>query len=554
MFLPGFQANPNKKIQLIHFGGLDLRPKAAAGSLSQCENLSSSAFPALTPCPSRRRAAELSGIVTPAAPEYAPEPLSAFTGAAAGSFYYQGKKIDGPPLLPGRKSIADFNGKLCIFPDKLCFDYLPHPDTGTVSQKLESMEKVLTLSGVSFYSSHNDLTGAYTAYLSKSKGGFDRFVPGESLVISGCKNSANNSRRLQGRKDYAGENAIVSAVVEKASANRLDLLLYNKRGNRACFENGTESGEITVKVSIPDMDHVCVHNNRLWGTGQNGEYLYASKLGDCLNFNAFRGLGDDSWYSMVGTPGNFTGICSYRSGVVAFKRDCIHHIYGDAPQNFPIPKQTMGGCIDGRSIAELGGALYYLSAAGFQSYRGGEPEPISPQLPCAYSACAAGTDGRRYYAAAYRDQEGCDLLVFDPIHNLWHREDSTPFLGFFRHGGRLYAATEDALFELNAGREIPNWSFTTCPITLDAMTHKAPAALWLRMDAEENVPVSVEISADGKPFTLCETTKGKGFGVSRIPIRFVPCDSFRLRVSGKGAAVIHQLELITYQGGKTYGR
>ena len=110
--------------------------------------------------------------------------------------------------------------------------------------------------------------------------------------------------------------------------------LYTKNGSYGLFKNTTDSNSVTIEISIPDISWACVHNNRLFGTGTNGEYIYASKLGDCFNFNSFRGLADDSWYSEIGTAGEFTGIVSYRTAVVAFKSNYIHHIYGDSPQKF----------------------------------------------------------------------------------------------------------------------------------------------------------------------------------------------------------------------------
>ena len=44
-----------------------------------------------------------------------------------------------------------------------------------------------------------------------------------------------------------------------------------------------------------------------------------------------------------------------------------------------------------------------------------------------------------------------------------------------------------------------------------------------------------------------------GLGVRRVPVRFGACDSFQIQVSGYGRAVFYDLELITHQGGKTYG-
>ncbi len=555
MILPPFNARENQSVQLLRFRGLDLREKPEQGGLTAAHNLSGDAFPAVIPRNPREKIVTMKGISAICSPEYTEEPLTAFTGVRNGRLYYQGKPIDGTYITQGEKSIVDFNGKICVFPDKLYYDYLPDPDTGEVKVFMLPMEKSLTLSGVSFYSSYNSVTGAYTAYLKKTGANFSEFQPGDSICISGCSTKQNNVYPIEGRKSIVSPDAIVSAVVESVSSSRLNLLLFNKQGGYATFQNTTESGSITIKVSIPDMDHVCVHNNRLWGTSRNGEYIYASKLGDCMNFHSFQGLSEDSWYGQIGTSGEFTGICSYRSAVVAFKQDCIHHVYGDAPRNFSIPKQTLGGCIDGRSIAEISGTLYYLSATGFSIYSGGEPSCISHQLGNnIYCRGAAGSDGRRYYVAAYTESGTCDVLVYDPGLGIWYREDDTPFLGFISMGGRLYGATEDTVWAFCRGEETFDWSLTTAPLTYTSMHHKGVNCLWLRLERSPSSSVKVEISHDGGAFVPCgELSPKSGFGVHRIPVRFRHCDSFQIRISGTGKVVLHDLEITTHQGGKTYG-
>ncbi len=556
MILPPLNAKKNQSVQLVQFGGLDARPKAGMGSLSFSENLSADAYPALTPRKPRKKLVELNGISAICAPEYNGEVLDSFTGVRQGKFYYRGEEITGTTLREGEKSIADFNGKICIFPDKVYYDYLPSPDTGIVSKELKPMEKTLSLSGVQFFSSYNTITGTYTAYLQKSGADFSRFREGDSLIIRGCSIARNNTVTVEGRKSYASSEDIVSVVVESVESSRLHLLLFNKQGGYATFQNTTESGAVTIGVQIPDMNHICVHNNRLWGTATNGEYIYASKLGDCQNFHSFQGLADDSWYGRLGTPGAFTGICSYRSAVVAFKRECIHHVYGDAPRNFSIPKQTLGGCLDGRSIAEIGGTLYYLSPTGFSVYSGGEPYGISHQLgEKTYLRAAAGTDGRRYTVSAYTQEGECDVLVYDPRYGIWHREDGTPYLGFLSMGGRLYGATADAVWAFCHGEEQVAWSMTTTPLTYGTMEHKGVNCLWLRLERKENTPVTVEVSYDGAEFSLCgELSTESGFGVERVPIRLRACDSFRLRISGIGRVILHDLEITTHQGGRNYGQ
>ncbi len=555
MPLAKIKAEQNKRVQLKIFSGLDRRDKIADSSLTEMQNMSPEAIPSLTPRKERRHIAEVSGAVSICTPEYTGEELCAFTGVRENSFYYNGVKAEGGPLSDGTKSIADFNGKICIFPDKVYYDYLPDPDTGIVSNTLVSMEKTLSVKGAKFYSSYNEISGEYTAYISATGADFDSsFSVGDSLVISGCTNSHNNTKVIASRKDAASADDIVSVVVDEVSDSRIDVLLYNKSGERAKFNNTTESGSITIKLAIPDMDNICVHNNRLWGTAVSGEYIYASKLGDCTNFYSFCGLSDDSWCSPVASGGTFTGICSYRTAVVAFKRNCIHHIYGDSPTNFSMPKQTFGGCIDGRSICEIGGILYYLSQDGFSAYSGGEPYSISPQLKTKYTACASGCDGKHYYAAATGQDGSCDVLVYTPEADVWVREDDTPFCGFCSYNGSIYGIADGQMWRLDGGDEAFVWCVVSKRFTYDIMEHKGLSCMWLRMDLEENTKVRVSVSRDGGDFEECGTLcGGKGFTVYRVPVRFGKCENFRIMLEGEGKAVIHDIEITTHNGGRVYG-
>lgn len=556
MILPKISAYESQETQLTVFGGLNRRDKISDSDFSEMQNMSSRAVPAIAVRRSRKNIAAAKNAVTLAVPEYTGG-LSSFTGIKDNHFYYNGELISGD-LTDGKKSVADFNGKICIFPDKVYYDYIPSEDTGTVSSSLTSMEKSVTVSNAYFYSSYDDLTGEYTAYISASDAEFDSvFTAGDSICISGCSYSQNNTKSIQSRRDYAAETDIVSAVAEEVSSIKIELLLYNKKGEKVQFHTGSESETVTLKKFVPDMNHICVHNNRLWGTSASGEYIYASKLGDCTDFNSFQGLSDDSWYSYIGTGGEFTGICSYRTAVVAFKRNCIHHVYGDSPTNFSIPKHTYGGCIDGRSVCEIGGVLYYLSNDGFYGYSGGEPYRISTRFEAKYSSCAAGTDGKVYYASAADEDNCCEVLVYDPETDIWVKEDETRFEDFCSCDGNIYGIADDALWQLDCQcDEDFSWSVTTKRFTYNTMLHKGLSCIRIRADISDNTDTDVYISFDNNGFKNCGSINGKtknGFSVWRIPVRFEKCDSFRIKLQGRGDAVIHDIEITSYNGGKNHG-
>lgn len=541
-----------KKVDLLSFFGCSQKDKIDDRQMSSMYNMSSDSIPAMSPRKPRQHICSLNGITAMCSPEYTPSDLTAFTGVADRYFYYNGVPVTNIRLSDTEKSIADFNGSICIFPDKVYYRYLPDPDTGAVNGQMQRMDKSISLSGARLYSSLNKISGEYTAYIQKSGASFDdNFSVGDSIIIEGCSDEHNNTVLIGNRHKYAASDSIVSAVINEVTPSKLSLLMYTKSGSYALFNNTTNAGPITIKISIPDMNHVCVHNNRLWGTSENGEYIYASKLGDCFNFNSFQGLSDDSWFCEIGTNGGFTGITSYRSAVVAFKQNYIHHVYGDSPANFSIPKQTYSGTIDSRSIAEVRGTLYYMAADGFYEYTGGEPEKISGCIRTLYKSCAAGTDGKRYYACGKKADGTSELLVFDPEYCVWHKEDNTDFVAFVKHNEFLYGATKSDMYKFGDGTEDINWCVVSKNFTLDDFDFKGINTVYIRMNAPGGTKVDVYTSCDENDFELMGEVEGSGFLTYKIPVRFSKCDSFRIMLDGTGHAVVHDIEIVTYTGGRT---
>ena len=69
--------------------------------------------------------------------------------------------------------------------------------------------------------------------------------------------------------------------------------------------------EVKLSRDIPDLDYVMESNNRLWGCRSEDNTIYASKLGDPLNWNYFQSLANDSYALDVGSDGEFTGCAAY---------------------------------------------------------------------------------------------------------------------------------------------------------------------------------------------------------------------------------------------------
>ena len=165
MILPKLDAKENNRVQIKVFGGLDRRDKISDMSLTGMTNMSSSAMPALTPREGRRKIADVPNASEICAPEYSDGDLNSFTGVIGTKFYYKGTQISGT-LSASEKSIADFNGKICIFPDKKYYDYIPDSKTGNVAAELKSMEKSAKFNNAEFHSSYDEVSGSYSAYIS----------------------------------------------------------------------------------------------------------------------------------------------------------------------------------------------------------------------------------------------------------------------------------------------------------------------------------------------------------------------------------------------------
>lgn len=539
------------------FGGLNLTEMTEKNEFSYMLDMSSDKYPYITPSRMRSGILAQAGMRAVIAPQYSDKKdITAFTGVAGDKFYYNGTEKS--QIIPdGNVTLVDFNGRIiiCVYnqitdekgkkqdvSNMFYYDYTAKGD-GTVKPMEQGYTDKIRCSAYSSGDPKDDVV--VTNYLQSSAGWSD-FNEGDSIFIEGFENTENNTVQLDSRYQDISPKRAVSCIVEKKDGNKLYIQMYNRNGNALVFTKET-SDNVKVYKKIPTMNHICIHNNRLWGTNPNGEYIYASKQGDPFNFNTFQGLANDSFYAEIGTAGGFVGIVSYRDNLVAFKRDYIHHIYGDKPSNFTIPKQLEGcGCIDIRSVAQVDSTLYFLGYNGFYAYAGGQPVLISQKLNKKYSKAVAMTDGRKYIAACLGD-----LLVLDTRYGVWHREKPINAIGTFRWHDKLYIASENMLYEY--GTEPPQiWRAESVIIHDDTFDNKGMTELWIRAKIDEGSEIKVLTSEDGGDFLTRTVLKPQGLKVYRIPIRFINGEFYQYRLEGKGDAVIYSIERVISSGGRPY--
>ena len=582
MQVPLINAGANNKMVASVFYGLNRTEKGRNGEFLDMENMSSLRYPCLSPRKPRSVAATQNNIRAVIAPKYKADKteITEFTGVLADGgvlkFYYNNinKAFEGNAEIPDTclVTLCDFNGKIiiCAYDENDDKSYMYYYDytateTGEVCNMETGVNKEADCTAVSKGDPETD--AEVDNYIQKSGTKWsDYFAVGDSIMISGFEDDKNNTVSLDSKFQTADKTRPISCIVTEVDDDkgRLHFQMYNYAHERLVLtkNNGAVSignDGLTVKKPIPTMNHICVHNNRLWGTNPNGEYIYASKLGDCMNFMSFQGLANDSYYAEIGTKGGFMGIVSYRDNLVAFKRDYIHHVYGDKPANFTIPKQLQDcGCIDIKSAVEVNSVLYFLGYNGFYAYTGGQPTIISEPLDMTYVSAAAMTDGIRYIASAKRrDNEEYELLAYDPRYGLWHKEDDFKAVGSFRWHNDLYMADENQVLRCGGtGGGKVKWSAESVMLHESIFDDKGVNEIWIRArideDADIDAHITVSTSVNGGEWTEHSTLKPQGLKVYRVPVRFKKDEYFQYKLEGKGQAVIHDIEYIAYTGGKPY--
>lgn len=292
--------------------------------------------------------------------------------------------------------------------------------------------------------------------------------------------------------------------------------------------------------NCPDMDYVCIHNNRVFGC--KGNAFYASKLNDPLTWDYFPvPMVDDScWQVNTGDPGNFTGIKVSLDQVKVTKGGYLYELYGDRPANYKLNKVIDVGFIDNDSLVDIDGSLYGLSNDGFRRYSGSVPVPISDKLNEKYTSCVSGTDGTYYYACLYNGMT-YNLYVYDTHDNTWWREDDLQVLSFARTGHDLYAlAVGGNVYKFDSGNEIIAAEIESERFSDWHMGKKVHKAVKVMAELETGAELKIYCSVDGGAYKLEETITTTGFRSYETRITPERCDSFRVKLAWTGKVKLYE--------------
>lgn len=392
----------------------------------------------------------------------------------------------------------------------------------------------------------------------------EKFKAGDGITISGIKaaetiNDMDTGKPVTEKQREQLEDLEGPHVILECSDNEI---VISGIMDAQC----SISSVITIKRSLPTMDFIVEHGNRLWGcrygpdaAGEFVNILYASKLGDFRNWSVYRGLDTDSYYANVGTDGPFTGAIAWGYGdrVLFFKESGYHTVTGGGPATFRVDWIPCEGVQSGsgKSLQELDGVIYYKSLAGVCALSGALPTEIGqPFGDVHYRDAIGGICGRKYYLSMADTAGAWHLFAWDPERRLWHREDGVRAYEIIGFGDDAYLLTQAGQLRTirgSSGIKEPavKWTAQTGILGAEHPDRKYLTRINARVKLERGSRLKLFIRYDstGGWAQVCNKV-GLGLKAYDFPIRIRRCDHYELRFEGEGPGEVQSI-VKTYQTG-----
>lgn len=493
------------------FGGLNETEITAENEFSDMKNISSDMYPGLT---IRKERGSLIKKITKPNGLFWKNGLIYIDGT---SLYYDGTLMGS--VEDSKKKLVGMGAYVCIWPDKVVLN--------TKTKALTKIEASWTQSGT-------------ISVAPVSEG--STYVKISSTGI-GKNFSRYDAVNLDGFTTFKDQ-LNVPKVIKEISDDYIVIIATQSDGS--ALTSFSQSSGVTVKRSCPDMDYICEFNNRLWGCSSENHEIYASKLGDPLNWNAFEQISTDSYAVSIGSDGDFTGCLSHKGYVVFFKENYIHTIYGTKPSNFTIDtveaRGPMKGCED--SLTRVDEAVFYAARNAICMYQGSTPEPISDKLTISYKAAVAGQYNSKYYISLEDQDNNWHLYVYDSRRSslyetsLWCKEDSLRMLFTCFAEGKLYYIDSDGNLETMEGTDYENqleWLLTSGTMEEKSLNRKKLHKMQLSIDLDRDSLLEIYLKYDDwDEWKLIKTIIADERKSYLIPISLRRCDHYRYKLHGFG--------------------
>lgn len=461
--------------------------------------------------------------------------------------YYAGTKVPNLEVTEGEKQIVSINTKIVIFPDWKAIDLSGDSPTGTQYNPIDIDLPLKSYNSTS-PGNHVKIT---------SKGGYNyQCVIYHYLETTLSEQIFNTIDSNFSRNVNIGLGAgytvtypikITSSLVKSVDYvsdygnKRYEQLTFDFYATRGISAGSVDIGKIVIKSTMPDMDYICVHNNRVYGCSSKEQAIYASALGDPFEWNDFSGLSTDSYVVNVASPGNFEGCCSYSSSVLFWKQDRLHKLVGDYPAEYYMYTYDVEGLKAGayKSLQIINETLYYMGINGVYAYTGSTPQLISQNFGNKnFTNAIAGTDGDTYYLSV---MEGTTpyLMAYETRYGMWILEDHIRCNDFARIGKELYFLSNGNVYQMNAGSEDDiEWSFQFAPMYETIDGKKSYSRIVIRTELPRGSYIRVAVKTDDGLWVETAKIIGRNNRLSEVLLPINRCDKFELKLSGKGKMAI----------------
>lgn len=607
MKLPELRITNASTSMISAFGGYNNNNRISDGEFRHMENMTADEYPLLSP---RKRRGILYQL-TDCRGLFGTDKL---VWVDSNKLYYEQNPVcELPEEYQGReRQFVRMGAYLCVFPDKIMYntytgevEYMEHSVTTTEAPVFTLCKRDGTVfrEDKTYTGDTEPDVNAYSYWIDTSENTAVMKVWSENAAswvsVGTCYVKIAAPGIGAGFKEYD--------AVTLSGVDRSEYIFNDYDFNTSCIVYGVgedhvivvgfidkvfqNSGPITLKRTVPDMDYVTEMDNRIWGCSSVKHEIYACKLGDPKNWNCFMGIASDSYAVTVGSEGNFTGAVSYAGSVLFWKEHGLHRVFGNQPSNFELNWKPMRGVQFGseKSLIVLNEVLYFKSRDGICAYDGSMPRKVSDQLGnTMYYEAVAGGYRDKYYVCMHDEQYNYKTFVYDTAKGIWVIEDAGIKKAFAYVDGGLYFLDEkEMLWVINQekifipmapsdtrfGEEVPfpgtlypggmplgesegvvEWSVTTGDMGLNSPYNKYVRELVMRLEIDTNSLIRLDIMYDSseawEKIMEYTATRKRSY---QIPVRVKRCDHFRLRISGRGDMKLYSIAQIIEEGSAVSG-
>jgi len=572
MNYPYLKSIPRAKESVTTFAGLNHNVFCQEGQFYDMKNMSTKDFPFISTRPLRGKSVKLNNplglmdkedlVWVDVVTENNTETVKLFINGVAKTT---------PTLANSEKSLYKMGSYIIIFPDKVWYNTKDNT-SGSMDASKEYTSTSITMTQVNAKGENITIDGQavdghYKLNTTDGKTTLMVYSATTKMWVNVATTYFKFSATDMGANFEKGDGVKITVDMTGITWDRGQYIFVNDEGNGkrsnnfAIVDKGTDyiivvglldqaSKTLTfpsfkVERKAPDMSHICECQNRLWGCSADGHEVYASKLGDCKNWNCFAGISTDSWAATVGSDGVFTGAFAYMGYPIFFKEDSLLKISISSYGAHSYREIECRGVQEGseKSLTLLNELLYYKGTDGVCVYDGNFPQNISDSLGAERYTDAIGVGiNDRYYVSMKDSNNTKSLFVYDAFTNLWSKEDGLYPKFIVKHDNDIYYIDQDDYLYTIYGtvgtkeEKIP-WLVETGNIGYNLPDRKYLARMNIRMNLFMGSHASFYVNYDSSDkWEFVFDMSGRGTASFAVPIRPHRCDHFRLRIVGSGEA------------------